>query len=79
LRSERYPNSQPLESYAPTHSHSDIRAAWYRIVPARIAQSLIHIAAPPSDFMASVRFLLFFAQAAAMIWMGVVIATTAAG
>ena len=49
------------------------------ILAARIAQSLVHIAAPPSDFMASVRFVLFFAQAVCMIWMGALITSTVVG
>jgi uncharacterized MAPEG superfamily protein len=44
------------------------------ILGARIGQTLVHIALPPTNAAASFRFALFFAQAACMIVMGVLIA-----
>ena len=44
---------------------------------ARVGQTLTHIVLPPTNAAASLRFALFFAQAACMIAMGIVITLTA--
>lgn len=45
---------------------------------ARIAQTTVHIALPPTNAAASLRFAFFFIQALSMIVMGVIIAATLA-
>jgi uncharacterized MAPEG superfamily protein len=47
------------------------------ILAARIGQTLSHVVLPPTNPAASLRFAFFFAQAACMIAMGAIIATTA--
>ena len=47
------------------------------ILAARVGQTLVHIALPPTNSAASLRFALFFAQAICMIVMGVIIALAA--
>src|SRR5258708_7202184 len=46
---------------------------------ARICQTIVHVAFSASDFIASVRFALFFVQAVCMVAMGMSVASTAAG
>jgi uncharacterized MAPEG superfamily protein len=57
-------NSQMLDSLA------------LGVLIARIAQSLIHICLKQSDRVATWRFIFFFAQIIAMIWMGIYIVLT---
>jgi uncharacterized MAPEG superfamily protein len=57
-------NSQMLDSLA------------IGVLVARIAQSLIHICLEQSDRVATWRFIFFFAQIIAMIWMGIYIVLT---
>ena len=45
------------------------------ILAARIGQTLVHIGLPPTNAAASLRFALYFVQAACMITMGVLIAS----
>lgn len=47
------------------------------MLAARIAQTTVHIALPPTEVAASVRFALFFAQVICMTAMGVIVAATA--
>jgi uncharacterized MAPEG superfamily protein len=42
---------------------------------ARVGQTLVHIAMPPTNFYASLRFAFFFLQVICMVAMGIVIAT----
>ena len=46
------------------------------MLAARIGQTVVHIALPPTNAASSLRFALFFIQAVCMIAMGVVIAAT---
>jgi uncharacterized MAPEG superfamily protein len=48
------------------------------ILAARVGQTVVHIAFPPTNALASLRFVLFFAQALCMIAIGAIIVTTAA-
>jgi uncharacterized MAPEG superfamily protein len=48
------------------------------MLAARIGQSVVHIALPPTNAATSLRFALFFIQVVSMIVMGVVIAATMA-
>ncbi|HTR18116.1 MAG TPA: MAPEG family protein [Acetobacteraceae bacterium] len=45
---------------------------------ARICQTIVHVAFVQSDFVASVRFALFFVQAVCMVAMGISVAASAA-
>jgi uncharacterized MAPEG superfamily protein len=47
------------------------------MLAARIGQTLVHVALPPTNAIASVRFVLFFIQAACIIGMGVIVAQQA--
>ncbi len=54
-----------------------IAALAITILAARVGQTLVHIGLPPTNWMASLRFALFFVQAVCMITMGVLIASAA--
>ncbi len=47
-------------------------------VAAQICQTIVHVAFAPSDFVASVRFALFFVQVVCMVAMGISVAAAAA-
>jgi uncharacterized MAPEG superfamily protein len=54
------------------HSHS-IDALSITVLIARMAQTIVHIAARPTNFWAALRFTLFFIQIVCMIWIGAII------
>ena len=56
---------------------STIDALAIIMLAARVGQTVSHIALPPTNAAASLRFVLFFAQAICMIAMGAIIVATA--
>jgi uncharacterized MAPEG superfamily protein len=47
------------------------------ILAARICQTVVHIAFPPTNIATSVRFIFFAVQLVSMIWMGFIVAVRA--